>query len=345
MSIFDSVVHITSSDPGRSTFGTGFVIHQSASQRACYILTCAHVVRDVGGKDNVLAAKLSASVIAFGDPDGNGVDLAILRVEELPELPALPLYSRTKEGDAISAVGFQQFNPSYLIRSVDGRLGHPIELASRGGAERTPAWDLLIKDDFALQPGYSGSPVILKGTTSVVAVVCSRIGEGVKGIAISIEGLNSIWKEDPLQEDIHFDIQRDLLQLARIEAVRDIPEHPLLEYPIGPAISAFRIPPILIETYAKLTPSSQAVTELSKAIAYRIEANPDDPEVTYPEPIYLPPPEFTAPISYWHALFANAGLHGPRMLAALLLSKPDTQFTTEAKRVRQTFLNYLKHPE
>ena len=201
MSVSDSVVLITSSDPKNSTFGTGFVIHRNAGEQATYLLTCAHVVRDVGGKEMVCAADKAASVVAYGDADGNGVDLAVLRVEGLMELPVLRLQGGAQEGDAFFATGFQVFRPNFLLRPVYGTLGHVVELGVRNLAERTQAWDLAVTDSYYLQPGYSGSPVIRNGTNQVIGIVSSRIGEGQRGVAISIQDLQKVWPTNPIAID------------------------------------------------------------------------------------------------------------------------------------------------
>ena len=113
-----------SSDPENSTFGTGFVIHQDLMDQRSYFLTCAHVVRDLGGKEKACIKGKPAILVAFGDSEGMGVDLAVLCVEELLELPSLTLQTGAQEGDAFSATGFQQFKPSFLLRPINGRLGH-----------------------------------------------------------------------------------------------------------------------------------------------------------------------------------------------------------------------------
>jgi hypothetical protein len=46
-----SIILITSSEPTNGSFGTGFIIHKD--EQAVYLLTCAHVVEDLGGPDNV----------------------------------------------------------------------------------------------------------------------------------------------------------------------------------------------------------------------------------------------------------------------------------------------------
>ena len=90
----DSVVRITSADPDNSRFGTAFVI--ANREGTCYLLTCAHVVRDVGGPDKALAAGIQTQIIVAGDEVG--ADLAVLAVQGLLDLPILPLGTGGEKG-------------------------------------------------------------------------------------------------------------------------------------------------------------------------------------------------------------------------------------------------------
>jgi hypothetical protein len=50
-SVSDSVVLITSADVKNSRFGTGFIFRHQEDWT--YLITCAHVVQDVGGNEQV----------------------------------------------------------------------------------------------------------------------------------------------------------------------------------------------------------------------------------------------------------------------------------------------------
>jgi hypothetical protein len=56
---------------------------------------------------------------------------------------------------------------------------------------------LEIVDDYPLQPGYSGSPVVDQTGGAVLGVVSHRHGEGKRGLAISVEALTKIWPDMP----------------------------------------------------------------------------------------------------------------------------------------------------
>lgn len=205
-----SIVLITSSESNNSRFGTGFVIRQVSG--TAYILTCAHVVRDVGGIEKVKADSKPVTVIASGD---DGLDLAVLRVDGLGGKPEIKLHvSGQKESSFITA-GFQLFDKAHLIRSLQGTLGEPVGLQSTHIGDRIQAWDLRIDGDYSLQPGYSGSPVVDEASGCVLGIVSHRQGEGRRGLAISIEALEKIWKFVDRER-----LYRSLLKLGYSKQVR-----------------------------------------------------------------------------------------------------------------------------
>lgn len=191
----ESVVLVTSSDSERKDFGTGFVIF--SDEPKTYLLTCAHVVRDVGGAEKVKADGIPAKVIASGE--NNSVDLAVLQVEGLLDKPKLNVCVTGEKTKKIYILGFYRFDSKSppALRKIHGKLGERIKLASSSGRERITAWDLKIDGEHYLQPGYSGSPVIDITSNSVLGIVSHQIGKGEKGLAISLEALEKIWLEMP----------------------------------------------------------------------------------------------------------------------------------------------------
>nr|BFE68937.1 hypothetical protein GCM10020092_022380 [Actinoplanes digitatis] len=85
-------------------FGSGFVIHRDA--HSTYILTCAHVIREIGGAESVTADGLRARVIASGEDQD--VDLAIVRVGLRLDRVPLILQPSGAKGMAIRTAGFQR---------------------------------------------------------------------------------------------------------------------------------------------------------------------------------------------------------------------------------------------
>jgi tetratricopeptide (TPR) repeat protein len=189
-----SVVLVTSNDPNNRKFGTSFVIYKD--EYTTYLLTCAHVVRDVGGPDQVVVSNYPAKVIASG-PENGLYDLAVLQIEKALNVPFLTLNPSGKTGNSFITAGFQSFDNQFLIRTIRGTLDEQVGLEARGQTDRVKAWDLRILDDYHLQPGYSGSPVVDEANMTVLGIVSHRQGEGEKGLAISVEALNKIWLKMP----------------------------------------------------------------------------------------------------------------------------------------------------
>ncbi|HUZ38427.1 MAG TPA: AAA family ATPase [Streptosporangiaceae bacterium] len=188
--IDSSVVLITSSDPGESRFGSGFVIARDADT---YIVTCAHVVRDVGGPDKVTIEGQPATVVALAPEDWP--DLAVLRTGAAEGVPTLAVSVGGARGDTFESAGFQQYSGQHLIRRVSGQLGDQLGLATKGREERIRAFELLLAGEARLQSGYSGSPVVARRTGAVIAVISHREGAGAKGLGVTVDALRLIWPD------------------------------------------------------------------------------------------------------------------------------------------------------
>jgi inactive STAND/Trypsin-like peptidase domain len=192
--IQDSVVLVSSQDSAINQFGTGFVICQIRG--ITYVLTCAHVVEDVGGSKKVQVDGMEGTVVASGKEIG--LDLAVLKVDGLRQRSPFVCCVGAETGKAFRAIGFQAYGKDLdkkdqnILKPLSGNLGEFCGLQSRQGVERIDAWGLRIAEDYSLQPGYSGSPVIDEITGKVVAVVSHREGDK-SGLAISIEELKKIW--------------------------------------------------------------------------------------------------------------------------------------------------------
>lgn len=211
MFVQDSIVLISSQDEKNKRFGTGFIIRQSGSRT--HVLTCAHVVEDLGGCTRVNIDGMPASVVAIGEVDC--LDLAVLQADGLRQKRPLRLEPKGKSRDSISTIGFQEFDKVCLSRPLEGVLGNQVILQSKQGTERVCAWDLEIIDDYFLKPGYSGSPVISQESGYVLGIVSHRQGKGQKGLAISIAALEKIWRMIDSQE-----LYRLLLKLGYRQQVR-----------------------------------------------------------------------------------------------------------------------------
>lgn len=206
---WNSVILITSSDSERRAdrdIGTGFVIHQD--EQTTYVLTCAHVVNDVGGEDKVIVGGHPATVEDMGDR--YGCDLAVLAIEErLTELPPLKLGAVGEEGRQFFGAGFYtDGTKTCKLAKIRGKLDG-IEIIETTKGDRTEAWNLKIDNESEndLKSGYSGSPVIELESGYVVGVISQRTGQGT-GLAIFIKALNKVWPEIPTDLFIHSQLEK-----------------------------------------------------------------------------------------------------------------------------------------
>lgn len=190
-----SAIALIASSADPKTFGTGFVVHQD--EAFSYLVTCAHVVRDIekanGDQGKLLAEDSVATVVVQGDCDA--IDLAVLRVDRWYRRSPVVLSIAVAADRPVEIVGHREYSGTKGAweRPITGRLERPLRQKLKG--QVVPAWDLLLPPD-ELQPGYSGSPVIDRETGTVVAVTNIQRGKE-RGIAIGVEALAAIWPEMP----------------------------------------------------------------------------------------------------------------------------------------------------
>lgn len=214
-SFFDSIALISSTDKNITKFGTAFAIFNN--QDKTLFLTCAHVVRDVGGINCVKVNSDVGKVIVLGSADGPD-DIAIIDVRCSKEIPPLFLSTDASPNDNFETVGFQSFDKQFMLRTLKGVLGNQVNLETLDFMNRVKAWDLIILDDNGLQPGYSGSPVISQANGKVIGIVSHRQGGGKKGLAISVETLEKLWLQMPpefLDQKVVFE-ERQIRQVIGI---------------------------------------------------------------------------------------------------------------------------------
>ncbi|NEO23611.1 MULTISPECIES: trypsin-like peptidase domain-containing protein [unclassified Moorena] len=191
--IQDSVVLITSANPDINSFGSGFIVNHSGS--TSYVLTCAHVVRGVGGADQIMVDGIAAVQVVSGE--NKDLDLAVLKVDELYGKPPLELQASGEKGCPFSAVGFKSFDngKGHWIKPLQGILGEQVGLKFKHSGERIKAWELNLTEGNTLESSFRGSPVIDENSGYVLGVVSYQEDEGTKGVAISIDSLERIWKQ------------------------------------------------------------------------------------------------------------------------------------------------------
>lgn len=206
-----SIVLITDGETKPKNFGTGFIIRHVSG--FSYILTCAHVVKAIKSSGNIKVGEQDAIVVVSGEEEG--LDLAVLKANGLSDKPSLEMDAVGSAETEFLTAGFQAFSNTHLIRPLEGVLGESVGLQSSSLGERIQAWDLVIRDDYNLQRGYSGSPVVDKATGKALGIISFRQGEGKKGLAISIEAIQNIWKYTDANQ-----LYRSLLKLGYSKQVR-----------------------------------------------------------------------------------------------------------------------------
>ncbi|NET29705.1 SUMF1/EgtB/PvdO family nonheme iron enzyme [Okeania sp. SIO1I7] len=218
----ESIVLISSaSDNSRKAdvIGTGFAFYREDNYT--YLLTCAHVVEDVGGEENVLVNDIQAEVVATGDI--RGCDLAVLQVENLnipllticlfkvKEIPDNSIFEPLKKWwsnlnlqmdlnkKRVQIVGHSLYGEEkkYFFKKVDGILIEEVSLVHKS-TEKVKAWRLSINQGDRLRKGYSGAPVVDLETGHVLGVATNMEKDGTEGLAISVEALKKIWPQIPL---------------------------------------------------------------------------------------------------------------------------------------------------
>lgn len=188
----NSVVLVTSPNKD-NVIGTGFAIHREQDQT--YLVTCAHVVKDLGGKDSILVNGIHSKVLALGNV--NGFDLALLEVEGLSNLPLLqPLTLSGEEQRTIKIVGYYLYseNNQHSCKTLEGicyKTGDVVQQIEKL-LERAAVLELQMSQEHKLKAGYSGSPVVDQETGYVLGVVTHLEEDGQIGRAICIEALSKL---------------------------------------------------------------------------------------------------------------------------------------------------------
>lgn len=187
-----SVVLIESRQLDNNVIGSGFVIDHTP--QATYVVTCAHVIRDLGGPEQIAAVTLPAALVAMGED--NGLDLAVLRLPPLPTRPALALGAGGTPGQRVQIEGYYKYVSYRALETIAGHLDRSFRIFDTRQEQFATAWYVTIDDHDKLLAGYSGSPVYDSATGAVLAVVITRDGDQ-QGRALSISALSLIWPDLP----------------------------------------------------------------------------------------------------------------------------------------------------
>jgi hypothetical protein len=205
-SLQDSIALIESVENNRG-FGSSFMIKQTAT--ATYWLTCAHVILDVGGIDNLRIDGHSATLVGCSENElgvlKDTYDIVVLKVEGLVKKVPLKLVQSSKKKLSFSVTGHYQNQGAKQI-FADSLYGHlsisDVGVSTSNGYFKTLKLEVDSNSKLLFQPGYSGSPVLIKGTKQVIGVVAQKYTDGRGGIAISVEAAKQIFKKVPELQDI-----------------------------------------------------------------------------------------------------------------------------------------------
>ena len=190
----ESCLLISSRDFENRRFGTGFVIYHF--DNSSWVVTCAHVVNDVGGETSLNVNGGSAKIIGISPSDD--LDLSLLETEGRLNMPLIKLGTYGRYGSPFTTAGFQLFGKHFSIKRIVGRLVQQNELVSKSLSERIKVWAITILGDDTLQDGYSGAPIIDDESGFCIGVVSYKQGDGKNGLAISIDELEKILPKIPL---------------------------------------------------------------------------------------------------------------------------------------------------
>ena len=201
---------------GRNTasFGSGFVVYHD--NEGSYVVTCAHVLADVGGVEGAVVnyrSDLSVRLIASGVTVG--VDLAVLLAQGLADKPLLQLTLGGVQNLPVTISGYRRHpEKTHLLRDLRGVLGGEVGIHAQGQPNPTPAWDLRIEEGGQLADGYSGAPVVDAATGLVVAVASHLERAGIWGQGIATVALEE-WSNLP--QEVFIQPLADGIKTVRVQ--------------------------------------------------------------------------------------------------------------------------------
>lgn len=186
--LLDATVLITSKESNTVGFGSGFVVLRTGE--TAYVVTCAHIVREVG-EDNILVDGEEGKVIATGD--SMKLNLAVVKIEIFPGNAVLAsrLTNSLEPKKQFQSAGFKRFREDMHKQNLSGYINGMTQVITK--PPYLPARSLKFSlSEGDVEEGYIGSPVIDPETKSVLGIISQRTDEG-EGIATSIDQLDRIW--------------------------------------------------------------------------------------------------------------------------------------------------------
>jgi len=185
--ITNNVVAVTNQNPTSQHFGTAFVIYRT--QTTTYLLTCKHVLDDVG-VEGLQVGYQPASVVAVDEH----FDLALLRCEGQLDAPTLRLKRLTDSQANLRGAGYSSLGKhSLAIQTYELVIQSRVELESKQRQCRSHGWRLQASAE--LVAGCSGAPA-LDAQGFVVGIISHKLSNE-QAFAVSIEALLKIWPDAP----------------------------------------------------------------------------------------------------------------------------------------------------
>ena len=183
-----SIVNIESLEENNKSFGTGFII--DSDEKGVYILTCKHVIDDV---KIPMVEEVKARIITINE----FIDMAVIYVSKLHH-PPLDLQLDHCRSLNVEVIGFSHFSQNLNQKKhIQATLyQEPIELHSTKDDSFYTARKIKANDGYNFDRGNSGSPVICKESSKVIAMVSNKEGNNI-GYAIDIISLKEVWTEMP----------------------------------------------------------------------------------------------------------------------------------------------------
>lgn len=196
-----SVYQVTSSDPQSNVAGSAFVIGKDKDSDSYLLVTCWHVVEDIGSKDLRILDKpveLVSTQPEYKTQERYAPDLAVLKVARtvlgsnvigLKVLENILIIPKDEERDFVT----YGYSDDGTARTLEGVLKKGQDIKDNKNFDFIH-YDYKLDDKNELdqiEEGYSGSPVVVDGE---VAAVVTHGNDDNFGFAVSISYLKRVYK-------------------------------------------------------------------------------------------------------------------------------------------------------
>jgi formylglycine-generating enzyme required for sulfatase activity len=183
---YRSVLLVTSADRANSSFGTAFYVGRDDHGQA-YVVSCAHVVDDVGGADSVHVGGKPARLVP--SEELLAMDVAVLEAEVAADALPLLLDQPLADDGGCTVIGYRQlYGDVRQARSIEGRFGGSI--VDRKG-HQIGGWNLATAE--AVPQGYSGSPVIDESNGAAIGVASLSLTNTPGAVAVAATEVLAHW--------------------------------------------------------------------------------------------------------------------------------------------------------